>query len=95
MEVFRQFKYFYIEENQTKRKPKTRVYDVFSESSDKLIGTIKWYAPWRQYCNFIEGSTVWSRGCNRDINTFIQELMDDRKRMKTRKEWGINKQNEM
>ena len=79
MKVFNQFKYFYIEEIEHLAKPKTKVYHIFSESSDELIGTIKWFANWRQYCFYPEPNTIWNRGCLIDINSFLKELMDERK----------------
>lgn len=79
MKKFNQFKYFYIEEIEHLAKPKTKVYHIFSESSDTIIGEIKWYANWRQYCFYPYQKTVWSRGCLIDINSFLKELMDERK----------------
>ena len=79
MRKFSQSKYFYVEEIEHLAKPKTKVYHIFSESSDELIAVIKWYAPWRQYCFYPKEDTVWSRGCLIDINSFLKELMDERK----------------
>jgi len=64
--------------------PKTEVYDVTSVSSGDILGQVRWYAPWRQYCftPTTKFSTWWSRSCFRDIIGFIDELMEERKKEK-------------
>lgn len=61
-------------------KPRTSVYGVYSKHHGDLISIVKWYAPWRQYCNFPEPETVWTRSCHCDINRFIDKLMATRKK---------------
>lgn len=53
---------------------KTKVYGVFSVSSDTRLGTIKWYPPWRQYCFFPEPDTTWSLKCIEDVLTHIRKI---------------------
>jgi hypothetical protein len=53
-------------------KPKTKVYGVFNKRADAVIGVVKWYPHWRQYCFFPEPDTVFSVGCMNDINDFIK-----------------------
>lgn len=53
------------------RKPKTEVWEVRTKSDNSLLGIIKWYAQWRQYCFFPEQETVWSFGCVDDIRFFL------------------------
>jgi hypothetical protein len=60
-------------------KPKTEVWQLVSKSQDALLGELKWYAPWRQYCFFPSDETVWSLGCLEDVLAFING-------MKTRRE---------
>jgi len=64
---------------------KTEVYDVLSKSSDFVLGHIKWYAPWRQYCFMPSPNCVFNVGCMADIGKFIVELMEERKRVKGRR----------
>ena len=59
---------------------KTEVWACLNEHSGCQIGTIKWYGRWRQYCFFPFGNTVFSSGCLNDINDFIRQLMEARKK---------------
>src|SRR4030042_2753583 len=59
-------------------KPSTGVWLLYSKSAEGL-GFIKWYAPWRQYCFFPEPETIWSKGCLKEINKYITQLMDAHK----------------
>jgi hypothetical protein len=45
-----------------------------------ILGKVKWYATWRQYCFFPEANTVFNRGCMEDIGDFIRQLMEARKK---------------
>jgi len=64
----------YIEFNLVEQKPKTAVYAVRNIKSQNIIGWIRWYPPWRQYCFFPESNTVYSVGCLNEINTQIALL---------------------
>ncbi len=58
-------------------KPKTRVFDVRSKSSNEHLGEIKWHGPWRQYCFFTTKDyeqTFWSKGCLADLIKFIEKI---------------------
>jgi len=61
-------------------KPQTSVYVILSKHHVDPIGKIMWYAPWRQYCFFPEPETVWSRSCLDEVNAFINQLMEARKK---------------
>ena len=61
---------------------KTEIYDVLSKSSGGVLGHIKWYPAWRQYCFFPSPQCVFNNGCMSDIIGFIKGLMDERKRVK-------------
>jgi len=61
------------------QKPKTNVYFIQTKNGDVDLGVVKWYAPWRQYTFFPVDNTIFSRGCMSDINTFIENLMNERK----------------
>ncbi len=70
--------YKYVTMIKTEDKPKTSVFDVYTKRKD-ILGEIKWFAQWRQYCFFPEDDCVFSKGCMSDINNFIEQLMDLRK----------------
>jgi hypothetical protein len=57
---------------------RTLVWSVNSLSSTELLGWVKWYAPWRQYCFFPEDGTTYSAGCLEEINDFITLHKTDR-----------------
>ena len=58
------------------KKPKTSVYAVINIKLGNILGIIKWYSSWRQYCFFPESNTVFNKDCLSDIEDFIRGLMD-------------------
>jgi hypothetical protein len=72
-------KYLVIKEMTTGYVGVTKVFGVFSKSSGVLLGTIKWYGPWRAYAFHPEGGTVWSPDCLECVKERIINLMEDRK----------------
>lgn len=58
------------------RGKKTDRYEVRNVTTGQRIGWVKWYAPWRQYCFHTE----LDRKCMRQICTFIDDLMERRKK---------------
>lgn len=60
--------YFSIVEQQS--KPKTKVFSVIDNHNTR-IAYIQWYAPWRKYCLFPIGNTVWDSKCLFEINNFM------------------------
>ena len=71
--------YKYIKMIKIEDKPKTSVFAVESKHEDQL-GIIKWFPHWRQYCFFPEDECVFSKGCMDDVNHFMGELMELRKK---------------
>lgn len=61
---------------------KTEVYDVLSKSSGAVLGHIKWYGAWRQYCFFPSPNCVFNMGCLNQINEHIKVMMFEHTRMK-------------
>lgn len=59
--------------------PKTMVWDVTNKKSGELLGRIKYYANWRQYCFFPATCTVFSAGCLAEITGFIEAHKKDRR----------------
>lgn len=70
MAMITDYKYIYFIKVEDKRK--TSVWHCRSRGSDNLLGIVKWYGRWRQYCFFPEPDTVFNVGCNEDINDFIR-----------------------
>jgi len=72
------YKYLSFIEQYTRTK--TKVFEVRSKFSGGLLGLVKWYAPWRKYCLFIDlPGLVFDAGCLADIQDFINKLMEERK----------------
>lgn len=63
----------YIQFDLVEQKPKTSVWAVRNIKSQSIIGYIKWYCAWRQYCFFPETETLYSAGCLQDIINFMGE----------------------
>lgn len=72
---------YLVFEWEKKENKKTIDVKVLSRSNLTLLGTIKWYAPWRKYCFFTveEYEVVLDSSCLNEINIIIKELMDERK----------------
>jgi hypothetical protein len=51
---------------------KTKVWRV-TDIGGGLLGTVKWYAPWRKYAFWPEYQTIYEQDCLRQISTFIDE----------------------
>lgn len=71
-----QYKYIYFTKVEDKRK--TSVWDCRSKRNGGLLGMVKWYGSWRQYCFMPESGTVFNISCNDDINSFIRQLTQER-----------------
>ena len=71
MELFKKFEIGkYLVAKVTGVLPKTVVMMVINKHHNDLLGLIKWYPPWRQYCYKI-GQTWYSESCLRDIADFL------------------------
>jgi uncharacterized protein YprB with RNaseH-like and TPR domain len=64
------------------KKEKTKVIAVMNIHHEEIIGMIKWFARWRQYCFFPTNETVWNINCLNDVNSVITMLADERKKKK-------------
>jgi hypothetical protein len=80
----RESTYLCFEELETKTK--TKLFEVCNKISGYVIGHIKWYAPWRKYCFFVNDDLVFDAGCLADILQFINTLMTERKIKKEKKQ---------
>lgn len=61
---------------------KTSVWCCLNKRSETVLGYIRWYSAWRQYCYFPALATLYSQGCLKDIIDFINQLMEERKKNK-------------
>lgn len=59
---------------------KTMTWMVVSRSSGSVLGRIRWYGAWRQFCFYPEGNTIWNTGCLADVQSFIRVQMELRKK---------------
>jgi hypothetical protein len=66
--------YKYINFVKIADKPKTSVFACINNRSGEPLGTVQWYAPWRQYCFFPANECVFNVGCMDDIKDFIGQL---------------------
>jgi hypothetical protein len=63
---------------------KTGVWDICSKSSGCVLGQIRWYGPWRQYClhTNIGDQVIFNEGCLTDIIDFMKQLKEERAKEK-------------
>lgn len=78
-----EYKYIYFVK--VEDKPKTSVWHCRNQKSKRIVGVVKWYGPWRQYCFFPEGDVVFNVDCLANINHFIGQLTDEIKKKKQKK----------
>jgi hypothetical protein len=74
-----QTKYEYLTFEKTAQPGKTTVWDCKNSRSGTVLGIVKWYSPWRQYCYFPTVQAVYSTGCLNDITHFIGQLKEGEK----------------
>lgn len=58
---------------------KTKLVAVVNIHHEEVIAEIKWFSKWRQYCFYPYPNTIWNITCLNDVNTVIEELMNERK----------------
>ncbi len=48
---------------------------VCNNKSNELLGNVRWYVPWRQYCFFVaDGAVILNHTCLADILDFINKV---------------------
>lgn len=75
----REYEYMRIQKDEDLTK--TSVFVVLDKRGD-LLGQIRWWASWRQYCFFPLNNRVFSQGCMNDICSFLDELKEERRNKK-------------
>lgn len=61
---------------------KTTVWRCVNKRYDTILGAIRWFGSWRQYVFLPAINTFFSSGCLKDIQEFINQLMQERKESK-------------
>lgn len=51
---------------------KTHIWEVINKGSGRQLGTVRWYAQWRQYVFVPQRSCVFSVGCLEEIAGFTK-----------------------
>jgi len=73
-------KYQYIHFEPGPDNPKTKTWFCHNNRDyGAQLGTVKWYGPWRQYCFYPRPATIFNKGCLEDINSFLNQAMEDHK----------------
>lgn len=77
MDVIKETKYllFVVGDN----RGKTKVINIINIHHHEVIGEIKWFTKWRQYCFFPYNQTIWNKTCMEDVYKVIHDLMEERK----------------
>lgn len=70
----KQTEYKFIHFIKIEDKPKTSVWSCLNNRSNEELGIVKWYPSWRQYCYFSTVEAVYSVGCLKNIDHFINQL---------------------
>lgn len=70
----------YLEFDKAGWTGKTHVVNVLSKPTEFILGQIKWFSRWRQYCFYPSPNTIFNTTCLEDINKYIKELMAERDR---------------
>lgn len=67
---------------QPSKTGKTTITEVISCYDESLLGIVKWYAHWRQYCFFpnLQFETLWSWDCLEELTKYIKCLNEEQKR---------------
>jgi hypothetical protein len=67
----------------------TQLWQVCSKSNNALLGEIKWYSAWRQYC-FFPINALFNSTCLDDIKKFIDNLnLEHKRRLNEKKDTGM------
>jgi hypothetical protein len=74
----------YLKFKHERRLPKTSTWMVQATEDENgfLLGIIKWHGPWRKYCFFPEGNTLFCPDCLNEVINFINEQMQLHKKRK-------------
>jgi len=71
--------YRYLKFEEKPSTGKTKIYLVKAVRDGAVLGHIKWYNTWRQYCFFPVMQTLYNKSCLEDVVHFIDQLANERK----------------
>lgn len=77
----------YIKIKLARKNEKTNIYCVKTKKDDILLGFIKWYGAWRQYCFMPEDNMIFNSTCLELITEFLKDI-----NIKYRKNWVQKKE---
>lgn len=67
-------KYKYIHFVKVERKAKTSVWECRNNRSGSVLGIVKWYSQWREYCYFPYECSLYNDSCLNDIANFLNKI---------------------
>lgn len=79
MKTVSEYRYFDVRCGELEPGRKTLRYVLVNKRARARIGTIEWYAPWRQFCFFPGPETVWSDGCLVSVRDFVGRITEQRR----------------
>jgi hypothetical protein len=72
--------YNYLSFDFTEKQPKkTSSWNCRNKRTKDVLGVVKWYSAWRQYCFFPTCPAVYNNSCLSDISDFLTQLNKERK----------------
>jgi hypothetical protein len=72
LDWFRSSRLDYRDDGPVSKGAKTRQFSVFSRANRSLLGYVKWWTNWRQYC-FFPLNSLFNYDCLREIAQFCEE----------------------
>jgi hypothetical protein len=58
--------------NDRRLKARTDTWEVWNAAEASHLGQVRWFSPWRKYCFFPAGGTVFEEVCLRDLAEFVE-----------------------
>jgi len=58
---------------------KTKIISIGPINDNMTLGLIKWHGAWRKYCFFPSYDVLYDTNCLKDVISFIDQLMSERK----------------
>lgn len=74
-----EYKYFTFFSKPRIKNRKTDTWECLANSDGCLLGHIKWYSHWRQYCFFPARETIFSQNCLDDVSNFLEKINQNHK----------------
>ena len=69
----------YMEFDKVGETGKTEIWNILSKPSGLVLGEIKWYGAWRQYCFWPSSRCVFNIDCMDDVKKMIRGLMKQKR----------------